>query len=459
MKFSSTLLVAAGLVSASVLANDNQNLVAKGQYLATAADCAACHNGTDEQQSPFAGGYSIDSPMGKIIASNITPSKQFGIGNYTEQQFADAVRKGVAADGTHLYPAMPYTAYQGLTDADVKALYAYFMQGVEPVDKAPAEQTELSFPFNVRAAMAGWNLLFADAKPFEAPQGMPADIAHGKYLTDVLAHCGTCHTPRNALMAEDNSQYLAGAALGGWEAPNITSDKTTGIGNWSQQQLEQYLKTGSVPNLSQAGGPMAEAVEHSFRFLTDEDIRDIAAYIKQVPAIKTAAANVHSTATPKLTDINQVITGQGEQKTLADSSTVDGAKLYDSACASCHGRNGQGTADHFYPSLTSNTAVTAALPNNLVMTISHGLSRKGNDVDVLMPAFGRDMTDAQIAAVSNYVRLHFGNIDDGLTGKDVANITSGGPAPFIVRYINLLMALGVIIVLLMLFVIFRRKKH
>ena len=459
MKFSSTLLFAAGLVSASVFADDNQDLVSKGKYLATAADCAACHNGTDAQRSAFAGGYTIDSPMGKIIASNITPSKQFGIGNYTEQQFADALRKGIAADGSHLYPAMPYTAYQGLTDADVKALYAYFMHGVKAVDKAPTEKTELAFPFSVRQAMFGWNLLYTDAKPFEAPQGMAANVAHGKYLSDVLAHCGTCHTPRNAMMAEDNSQYLAGGSLGGWFAPNITSDKESGIGNWSQLQLEQYLKIGSVPNLSQAGGPMAEAVEHSFRFLTDSDIRDIAAYIKQVPAIHTATAKVRSGAAPAVKDINQVITGQGEQKTLADSSTVDGAKLYDNACASCHGRNGQGTADHFYPSLTSNTTVTAALPNNLVMAISHGLSRKGNDVDVLMPAFGRDMSDAQIAAVSNYVRLHFGNIDDGLTAKDVANITSGGPAPFLVRYINLLMALGVVIISLVLFALFRRKKR
>lgn len=451
-----TLLLTCAFSAAAADAQPDPALIARGKYVAVAADCGACHRQTAENGAPFAGGYAIDSPMGRIIASNITPSKQFGIGNYTEQQFADALRKGVAADGSNLYPAMPYTAYQGMTDEDIRALYAYLMHDVKPVEQAPAEKTQLAFPFNIRQIMWGWNLLYRDDKPFTPQADLSAQLNRGKYLVDVLAHCSTCHTPRNMMMAEDGSRYLAGSPLGGWYAPNITPDKS-GIGDWSQQDIVTYLKTGHLEGKAQAAGAMGEAVEHSFQYLPDTDLQAIAAWIQQVPAQQSPLAPGGDK--PAATDINAVISGQGDQASLADSATTDGAVLYSGACSSCHGRAGEGTKDNFYPSLTHNSAVAAATPNNLVMTIVDGIHRKTRDADVGMPAFATELNNAQIASVTHYVRSHFAGINDALTADEVAQLRQGGQAPLIVRYMNWLIAGGVMLVLLILFALLRLRRR
>jgi len=459
-KFFAAAALLAGLGSTAAVSaapsSADAALIKRGEYLAVAADCGACHRQTAEDGAPFAGGYAIDSPMGRIIASNITPSTQYGIGDYSEQQFADALRKGVAADGSNLYPAMPYTAYQGLTDEDIHALYSYFMLAVKPVDIAPDEHTDLSFPFNIRQIMWGWNLLYRSDKPFEKQPDLSEQLNRGKYLVDVLAHCSTCHTPRNMMMAEDSSQYLAGSPLGGWYAPNITPD-SSGIGDWSQDDIVSYLKTGHLAEKAQAAGPMAEAVEHSFRYLGDNDLHAIAAWIQQIPAIKTPVATPSAQAAEPR-DINQLVKGQGDQSSLADSSSTDGAELYNGACASCHGREGQGTADNFYPSLTNNSAVSGPTAQNLVMTIVDGIHRKSSDSDVGMPAFGQQLNDAQIAAVTHYVRQQFGNINEDISAEQVKTLRSGGEAPFIVRYVDYLIAAGVFIALLLLLLIVRLRK-
>lgn len=434
-----------GSFSASAADEHSAQLIEQGRYLATAADCGACHRQTQEEGAPYAGGYAIDSPMGRIIASNITPSKQFGIGNYSEAQFADAVRKGIAADGSHLYPAMPYTAYHAMTDADIHALYTYFMQGVKPVDHAPSQKTALSFPFNIRQMMWGWNLLFSSQKPFEKQPGASDELNRGKYLVEVLGHCSTCHTPRNMMMSEISDKNLSGSPLGGWYAPNITP-ASSGIGDWSQQDIVTYLKTGHLAGKAQAAGPMAEAVEHSFRYLSDSDLNAIAAWIKQVPAINTATAQTQATL-PATPDINQVVHGQGDQASLADSSSTDGAEIYNGACASCHGLQGQGTKDNFYPSLTHNSAVSSATAQNLVMTIIEGIQRKGSDSDVAMPAFKQQLTNAQIASVASFVRQHFAGIEQPVAAEQVKTWREGGEKPFIVKYMSLLIGLGALVVI------------
>lgn len=452
----SAVLVGSLLASAAALADsaaDESALIKRGEYTAVAADCGACHRQTKEDGAPFAGGYAIDSPMGRIIASNITPSKQYGIGNYSEQQFADAVRKGVAADGSNLYPAMPYTAYGAMSDEDIHALYTYFMKGVKPADIPAEAKTDLSFPFNVRQIMWGWNLLYRNDKPFEKQAAASDQLNRGKYLVDVLAHCSTCHTPRNMMMAEKGDQALAGSPLGSWYAPNITPDKS-GIGDWSQDDIVTYLKTGHLAGKAQAAGPMGEAVEHSFQHMNDDDLQAIAAWMKQVPAIATPSAPA-ATQPVKATDINQVIGGQGDQASLADSRSTDGAELYSGACASCHGRAGEGTKDNFYPSLTHNSAVSGQTASNLVMTIVDGIHRKSSDSDVGMPAFGQQLDNAQIASVTNYVRSHFANIDSQVTAEQVKTLRAGGDAPFIVRYVNVLMAVGGGVALLVLFALYR----
>lgn len=224
-------------------AASGDDVMARGAYLATASDCTACH--TAPNGKSMAGGLAIASPVGDIIASNITPSRSDGIGNYSEQDFARALRKGVRADGANLYPAMPYTAYAHLSDEDIHALYVYFMNGVAPVD-APAGKTSLPFPMNLRVSMKLWNLLFLDDSIIEPDPDRSEAWNRGRYLVEGPAHCSTCHTPRGVLMQEKSDQWLAGARVGPWYAPNITPDVTSGIGSWSQQDLVTYLKTGKI---------------------------------------------------------------------------------------------------------------------------------------------------------------------------------------------------------------------
>ncbi len=298
----SLIFAGLSLFAGSALAQDAADpaLVAKGKYLAIAGDCGACH--TTENGRPFAGGLALASPLGQIFSTNITPSKQFGIGNYSLEDFDRAVRHGVRKDGANLYPAMPYTAYSSVSDDDIKALYAYFMHGVEPVDEV-GPRTSLPFPFNIRLSMMGWNLIFAHDKPFAADPSKSAQWNRGAYLAEGLAHCSTCHTPRNFLMAEEGGKALGGASLGTWFAPNITSDAVAGIGKWSVDDIAAYLSTGRSPTGSQAGGPMLEAIDKSFSKLDAKDVKAIATYIHGVAAQSmNAAPGKPVTTAPVLTD-------------------------------------------------------------------------------------------------------------------------------------------------------------
>lgn len=410
-------------------ADETSDLVARGRYLATAADCAACHT-APHGGTPFAGGYGIDTPLGKIFSTNITPSKEDGIGTYSEEDFSRAVREGVAKDGSHLYPAMPYTAYAKITDDDMKALYAYFMHEVKPDDHKP-QKTELPFPFSIRTSMAVWNLLFLDKTRFQPNPAKSAEWNRGAYLANALEHCATCHTPRNAFMAEDASQAFAGGSVGSWYAPNITSDKHAGIGGWSDDQLIQYLKTGNVPGRAQAAGPMAEAVENSLQYLPDEDLKAIVTYLKDVPAIGAGETSRADLGKPSV-EVEASLRGLPGQ-----SPEENGYHIFSGSCAACHQLEGQGN-DH-YPSLFHNTATGEDRPDNLVSTILYGLHRKVGDHVAFMPAFGPDasytdrLSDKDIADVSNYVLANYGNPSVKVTPADVARIRDGGEKPLIVK--------------------------
>ena len=427
--------------------------VSPGKRLAVAADCVACHTASGGQ--PFAGGYPLSSPMGVIYSTNITPSKSAGIGGYTVEQFARAVRDGVTPDGTHLYPAMPYTSYAKMTDSDVADLYHYFMHEVQPVD-AKTKKTDLEFPFNIRASMLGWNALFHSQKRFTPDPGKSAEVNRGDYLVNALAHCDTCHTPRNVLMAADNSKPLAGGALGSWYAPNITSDKTSGIGAWSTDELVAYLRTGHVEGKAQAAGPMAEAVEHSLQHLDDVDLKAIAAYLLQTQPISTGETKARHAF------------GQAS----ADELTLRGGKpednpgwhIFSGTCANCHQANGQGTRE--YPSLFHNTATSRS--DNLVAAIVYGVHREVDGVVVEMPAFGPDalftdrLNDQQIADVSNYVLSRYGNDALKVTAADVAQIREGGPtAPLAVmaKFTIPAIILACILIALVVVVMVRRRSR
>ena len=394
--------------------SDSQSLIEKGQYLAVAGDCGACHTRSGGKE--FAGGLAIKTPIGEIFSTNITPSKTAGIGNYTLEEFDNAVRKGVRKDGGNLYPAMPYTSYSKISDDDMKALYAYFMSAVPAVD-AKGPETALPFPFNVRLSMAGWNLLFAGGKPFVEDSTKSPEWNRGAYLAEGLAHCSTCHTPRNPLMAEESDKSLAGASLGTWFAPNISSDPHAGIGSWTQQDLMDYLATGRAENGSQAGGPMLEAIDKSFSKLSPEDLKAIATYIQSVPAQSiNATSEKLKGATSETSDIS-----------LMNGTAPEGAKLYASHCATCHQASGQGS--NGLPALYNNAALRRPVADNAVMAILEGLiPSKGQ----AMPAFNDKLDDQQVATLVNYLFTTYGDPKVQTTPARVKALRQGGePSPLL----------------------------
>ncbi len=455
----SALVSITGAASAQDQTATQNDLITRGRYLATAADCAACHTAPNSGQ-PFAGGYAIESPLGKIFSTNITPSKTDGIGTYNEEDFARAVRDGVAKDGSHLYPAMPYTAYAKISDEDMSALYAYFMQDVKPIDHAP-EKTALPFPFSIRASMSVWNLLFLDKDRFQPDASKSAEWNRGAYLAEALEHCSTCHTPRNLFMAESGSQALSGASIGSWFAPNITSDKVDGIGGWSDEELVQYLRTGHVAGKAQAAGPMAEAIEHSMQHLTEADLKALVVYLRDTKPITTGEA------TPRY-DVGQPSTAELDLRGLPGQAVTEkGFHIFSGSCAACHQVDGEGN-DH-YPSLFHNTATGGDNPDNLIATILFGLSRTIDGVPTFMPAFGENaaytdrLSDKDVADVSNYVLGHFGNGKVTVTAADVLRVREGGEkpvlaavAPFIVPAVVVALILVALVIALL---VARRRRQ
>ncbi|WP_322013765.1 cytochrome c [Paraburkholderia sp. J12] len=424
----------AGAVSAADVATDPAQaaLIARGAYLAKAGDCAACH--TAPGGKPMAGGLPIDSPFGKIYSSNITPSKSNGIGGYSEAQFARALRDGVRADGTHLYPAMPYPSYAGITDDDVKALYAYFMQDVQPVDAA-APPTQLKFPFDQRWLMAGWNLLFAGGQPGAPVEGKSAQWNRGRYLVQTLGHCDSCHAPRNFAMGEKLSLGLSGGQVGPWQAPNITSDPVSGIGGWSHGELVQYLRTGAVAGKGQAAGGMAEAIGKSLQYLSDDDLSAIATYLKESDPVRNpddvrAAYDYGGSGENYEPALRAGNPGIGfNQPGPGYVALTTGAQLYSANCASCHQSSGGGTPDDAFPSLTHNTVLGRNNADNLVMVILEGLHIDTQDNDRQMPGFADDLNDQQIATLATFVMKQYGNPDVTVTPDRVALLRNGGPNP------------------------------
>jgi fructose 5-dehydrogenase cytochrome subunit len=443
----------AGAAAVAAPAPAPASLIETGRYLATAADCAACH--TAQGGAPFAGGYPINSPMGTIYSTNITPSTHGGIGDYTEADFARALREGVRRDGQHLYPAMPYTSYAALTDKDIHALYVYFRQGVAPVD-AVAPTTTLPFPFNIRASMGVWNALFLRAKPFEADSHLSPLVNRGAYLTNALEHCAACHTPRNGLMGQDDAHAFAGGSLGSWYAPNISSDPVSGIGGWTDAELTQYLRTGSVPGKAQAAGPMAEAIDHSLQYLNDADLAAIVAYLKQTAPMhdgEQMARYAHGQALDEA-----ALRGN-------DAKPPRGWQIFSGSCAACHQVNGAGLANHDYPSLYHNTATGASNPDNLIAAILFGLKRDAEGKPAFMPAFGPEasftdrLSDQDVADVANFVLHQYGNAAVSVSEKDVATIREGGKTPLIARAGHLaLPALIALMIVIALLVWLRRSR-
>lgn len=385
------------------------DLVKRGEYLARAGDCAACHNAPGGK--PFAGGYAFKLPFGTIYSSNITPDKETGIGSWSDADFLKAMHDGIGKAGDNLYPAFPYTSYTLLTDNDVLAIKAYLFS-LKPAHYRPPANN-LAFPFNQRFLMKFWNVLFNPGRRFEPNSDRPPEWNRGAYLAEALGHCGDCHTPRNLLDAPSESQKFAGALIQGWKAYNITPDREWGIGAWSDPQLGDYLANGHAPERSSAAGEMGKAVDNSLRFLTIGDVHAMIAYIKSVPP-DADSSNPAAVRTPSASPHVVPLTVSAGAASL-------GLQVFEGACASCHGFDGQGTV-WAHSDLIGNRTVNDPAAVNLTQVVINGASLHTPHGQVFMPAFGQAYSDAEIAAVANYVVGRFGDISPKVTPAEVARL-------------------------------------
>lgn len=402
MKLKFSTLYAAALLSFSAGAA-NEDTVERGRYLATAGNCSSCH--TVPGAPPYTGGVPFATDFGTLYSTNITQDKNHGIGEWTEAQFQTALKHGIRPDGEYLYPAFPYTAYSKLSAADIAALYAYFQ--TLPAATTPSPANELSFPYSQRRLMQVWNWLYhkpGELKPRE--EKSPA-WNRGAYLVEALGHCSACHTPRNWLGAErkelaySGGEYLDTIPNGQrrpWFAIDL-SDSHQGLGAWSVEQVEQYLKKG-INDYATSFGPMNKVIERSTRHLTSEDIHAMAVYLKDIPAINP----------------------EDTEPEVPAQITSKGATLYAIHCATCHLPTGKGSLDTG-PSMIGNPVVQASNPASLINVILYGPELPEFSLNVQrsqMDGYQNLLTDSEIAALSNYMRNTWGNVAGVVTEEQVA---------------------------------------
>src|SRR5271163_550999 len=337
----------------------NADVVKRGEYLARAADCMVCH--TSQRGEQYAGGLAIPLPFGTLYSTNITPDKATGIGDYSDADFLNAVQRGVRRDGTHLYPAMPYPSYTYMTDADALAIKAYLFS-LPPVRAANRADT-LTFPFNQRWSMVFWSAAFNADTRFAPNTAQSPEWNRGAYLAEALAHCGECHTPRNLAFALDNRKKFAGAVAAGWRAFNITSDKGSGIGGWSDDELFTYLSTGHALGRGTAAGPMGEAVDQSFGKMSPADIHALVAYVRSVPAV--ASSDLPATLAPP---------APASPKEGGATTDAVGKRVFEQACVSCHNWTGVSAITPF-ATIAGARAVNDRTATNVAQIVISGTLR------------------------------------------------------------------------------------
>jgi len=426
MKMKRLSLVLAGLVCvvavvtlwltrlpASTFDNDTAatptaELIKKGEYVARLGDCVACHSTPDS--APFSGGLAMATPVGKIFTTNITPDKETGIGRYTLADFDRAVRHGVARDGHRLYPAMPFPSYQKLSDDDIAALYAFMMQGVKPVSRQN-RVTEIPWPLNMRWPLALWSAAFSVGGPYQTRGNQDVLWNRGAYLVEGPGHCGSCHTPRGLAFNEkaldaSSDDYLAGALLDGWYAPSLRNDANTGISRWSEQDVVTFLKQGRNQH-AVVFGSMADAFNNSTQFMSDDDLRAIAHYLKALPPGSNNAGR------------------QWQYPEAAKSVVSDhpGSQVYMARCSSCHGADGRGQAP-WIPPLAGATSmqVDPASSINVVLNGSARVVTNGLPDAYRMPPYRKQLTDQQAADVLNFIRSSWGNQGENVDTKAVTDM-------------------------------------
>ncbi|WP_226443233.1 c-type cytochrome [Quatrionicoccus australiensis] len=379
----------------------------RGRYLAQLGDCVACH--TAEKGTPMAGGRALETPFGKLYSTNITPDKESGIGGYSFAQFDRAMRKGVAADGHNLYPAMPYPSYAKMSGEDMQALYAYLMQGL-PAVKQENKPSEMAWPFSMRWGLAIWNWFFLDDTPYQANTTQDAVWNRGAYLVQGLGHCGACHTPRGIAFQEKamsdagakGEYFLAGETVESWRALSLRN-------LWTVEDTALFLKTGQN-RFATASGSMTEVISHSTQHIRDEDLTAIATYLKSLPPGPYDKPIQAATAKPvALARVPETL------------FTTRGGLGYIQFCGDCHRADGGGV-DKIFPTLAGNPTVISKDASTLVHIILTGGQTAATATHprvFTMPAFAR-LGDRELAEILSFVRASWG---DGAPPVDVATVS------------------------------------
>jgi mono/diheme cytochrome c family protein len=401
-----TVIVAAACCTAALAPAAAQksaapsDLVKRGEYLARAGDCIACH--TAPEGKLFAGGHAMPTPFGTIYTTNITPDPTTGIGSWTPDQFYEMMHTGRSPTLGLLYPAMPFASYTKVTRADSDAIFAY-LRTVPPV-KQPNRENDLRFPYNNRSLVIGWRTLFFNEGEYKPDPSQSAEWNRGRYLVEGLGHCGMCHTPINALGGSKESEAFEGGLIPmqNWYAPSLTSNREAGLGDWSVEEIADLLHTG-ISRRGVVYGPMAEVVYNSLQYLTPEDNRAMAIYLKSI-----------GQGTPPGAAVSTVPS--------AESSLLLslGKTVYDAQCASCHGAQGQGAPPN-YPPLAGNQSIqmtSAVNPIRMVLNGGYPPGTAGNPRPYGMPPFAQLLSDDEVAAVVTYIRVSWGNRGTAVSARD-----------------------------------------
>ena len=386
----STYVLGAGMAGATA---QDADLIKRGEYLATAGDCVACHSAPGGK--PFAGNYVLNTPIGKIRTPNLTPDDETGLGKWSADDFYRALHEGIDNDGQYLYPAFPFAWYTKVSRADSDAIFAY-LRSLAPVNE-PRQASEIPFPFSIRTALITWRTAFFTAGEFKPDPEASAEVNRGGYLVEGLGHCGMCHNANKIVGNSGLAGKLGGGVIDGWYAPNITPDDHTGIGTWTDDQVVAYLKTGAAPGNRPgvAAGPMRQTIEESLSKLTDADVKAMVAYLRTQKAKESY----------KVKDIQAF-----------DEPGAPGAATYLSYCSSCHKPDGKGV-EGAIPALAGNTSVQAQGPETVIRVILGGLSAQNGYAP--MPAVGAGMTDQEVADVTDYVRNAWGNTAPVITERGI----------------------------------------
>jgi mono/diheme cytochrome c family protein len=377
-------------------ASDQQNFaqIERGRYLTLLADCAACHTGVDG--APFAGGRPVETPFGVVLAANITPDGATGIGNWDDAQFDAAVRDGKMPDGSRLYPAMPYPYYTKMTRSEVLAIRAY-LGTIPPVHNVVVAD-QLPFPYKIRSTMMLWDALYLTPGEYRVNPSQSAAWNRGAYLVEGPAHCGACHTPKTWLGGDKMRLAYQGYALQGWFAPDITGDEATGLGRWSATDIVEYLK-GGHNRFSAASGPMGEEVMDSSSRFHPDDLAAIAEYLKHQPGV-----------------------GQTRHPLAAgDPVMTAGAAIFEDTCSACHKKDGEGVP-YLFPDIAHAPSVGSSDPSSIIRVVLQGANTAATDQEPTgpqMPPFGWQLNDAQVAAVTTYVRNSWTHVAPVVSESDV----------------------------------------